>query len=134
MLPISDEQLINAAQAVLNPRKLPEFYVGDVGCAVLSLNDEVFTGTCIGGEYGVCAEQSALSNLIMKGEPRVKRLVAVWRNEQGELHALPPCARCRAFLLSLSQENRNTEIVLGRDHVSMLKDLLPLEGWHAEKL
>jgi cytidine deaminase len=129
----TDEELVRAAEAVLNPQAIEDFYIGDVGCAVLSMDDEVFTGTCIGGPNGICAEQSAVSNLVMRGAPRVRTLVAVWKNEQGELHVLPPCRNCRAFLLSVSTENQNTEIILGRDNVRMLKDLPPLEGWHAAK-
>ncbi len=133
MARVSDEELVCAAEAALNPQKLADFYVGDVGCAVMSFDDEVFTGTCIGGKDGICAEQSAVSNLVMNGEPRVKKLVAVWRSDTGDLHVLPPCEKCRAFLRSLSGENQQTEIILGRDDTRMLQDLLPLEGWHAEK-
>jgi len=131
---ISDEQLIREAATALNSQRLVDFYVGDVGCAVVSFDDEIFTGTCIGGDFGICAEQSAVSNLVMKGEPRVKRLVAVWRDEKGELYVLAPCERCREFLRALTPDNLNANIILGRDHVLKLKDLPPFHGWQAEKL
>lgn len=134
MTNISDEELIKSAESALNSQNLGEFYVADVGCALISENDTVFTGACIGGYLGICAEQSAVSAMVIKGTPKVKKLVAVWKDEQGVLHAIPPCGRCREFLRTISQDNLETEIILGKDHVVKLKDLLPYHGWYAEKL
>jgi cytidine deaminase len=131
---VTDDELIRAAARVLNSQMIGEFYVADVGCALLSFDDRVFTGASIGGHLGLCAEQSAVSNMVASGEPRIKRLVAVWRNEEGQLHALPPCGRCREFLRLVSSENLETDIILGKNHVVKLKDLLPFHGWHAEEL
>jgi cytidine deaminase len=131
---VTDDELIRAAESVLNSRMIGDFYVADVGCALLSFDDQVFTGTSIGGILGLCAEQSAMSNMVASCGPRIKRLVAVWRNNDGKLHALPPCGRCREFLRLMSPENLETDIMLGKDHVVKLKDLLPFQGWHAEEL
>ena len=32
-----------------------------------------------------------------------------------------------------TQDNLEADVLLGRDHVAKLKDLLPEHGWHAEK-
>jgi cytidine deaminase len=134
MASISDIELISAAESALNSQKVGDFYVADVGCALLTYDDQVFIGASVGGYLGVCAEQSAMSNLVADGEPRIKKLVAVWRNEEGRLHALPPCGRCREFLRLMSMDNLEADIILGTDHVVKLKDLLPINGWHAEEL
>jgi cytidine deaminase len=131
---VTDEELIWAAESVLNSQVIGDFYVADVGCALLSVDDQVFTGTSIGGSLGLCAEQSAVSNLVASCGPRIKQLVAVWKNKEGTLHALPPCGRCREFLRLMSPENLETDIILGMDHIVKLKDLVPFHGWHAEQL
>lgn len=94
----------------------------------------ILTGACIGGYLGICAEQSAVSAMASKTGPKIKKLVAVWQDEQGVLYAIPPCGRCRQFLLEISPENLETEIILGKDHIVKLKELLPFHSWHAEKL
>lgn len=130
---ISNEELVKLAEAVLNSQKLDGFYVGDVGCALVSGSGQVFTGACLGTYLGICAEQSAFGSLVSKEEPKIQKIVAVWKNEDGELHVLPPCGRCREFMRVLNQDNLEAEVVLGKDHSVKLKDLLPFHGWHAEK-
>ena len=129
-----DEQLIAAAANALNKQSLGDIYVADVGCALVSRSDQIFAGACVGGEFGVCAEQSAVSQLVSKETPIIKKIVAVWRDDEGVLHALPPCGRCRELMLRISQDNVETDVVLGKDHVSKLGALLPLSYWHAEPL
>ena len=134
MQTVSNANLIQQAAAVLNPVKLTDdMYVGDVACALIAESGETFTGAAIGGYLGLCAEQSAASNMVSHTQPRIIKMVAVWRNENGELFVLPPCGRCREFLCLLSQNNLETDVILGKEHTVKLKDLLPLNGWHAEK-
>jgi cytidine deaminase len=134
MADVTNSDLIEAAASALNPQVIGDFYVADVGCALLTFDGQIFTGASIGGNLGLCAEQSAVSNLAASCEPRIKKLVAVWRSENGQLHALPPCGRCREFLRCMAIENLELEIILGKDHVVKLKDLLPFHGWHAEEV
>jgi cytidine deaminase len=101
---------------------------------LISGSDQIYTGACLGGEFGICAEQSAVSQLVSKEMPIIKKIVAVWRDEEGVLHALPPCGRCRDLMLRISGENLETEVILGKDHVSKLSRLLPFSYWHAEPL
>jgi len=131
---ISDVELCGRAEAALDPHDLGDFYVADVGCAVVAASGSVYTGACIGGQLGLCAEQSAVSAMVSQEPPRIIKLVAVWRDSSGGLHALPPCGRCREFLRLMSQDNLEADVILGRDHVVKLKDLLPSPGWSAELL
>lgn len=131
---ISDQKLIQRAAVALNPQNLGDFYVADVACALISENGEIFTGTDIGTYLGICAEQSAVSNMVQKSAPKISKIVAVWKDEHGELFVIPPCGRCREFLRVMSQDNLEADIILGTDHVVKLKDLLPHHGWHAEKV
>lgn len=130
---MTNRELIEAAGKMLYSQKIDDFYIADVGCALIADNDEVFTGACIGGYLGVCAEQSAASQMVSQGQTKIKKIVAVWKDEQGTLFILPPCGRCREFLRQLSQDNLEADVILGKDHVTKLKDLLPHHGWHAEQ-
>lgn len=131
---ITDAELCERAEAALNPQRLGDFHAADVGCALVSEEGRVFTGACIGGYLGVCAEQSAVSAMVTAGPPRIRKLVAVWRDGNGDLHALPPCGRCREFLRVMSQDNLEADVILGPGHVVKLRDLLPSPGWHSEVL
>lgn len=131
---MDDKQLIKLAEGALNSQKLEGMYIGDVGCALIAANGDVFTGACIGGSLGICAEQGAVSAMVSKTGPKISKIVAVWKNENGQLFVIPPCGRCREFLKSLSADNAEMEVILGKDHIAKLKDLLPFYGWHAEKV
>jgi cytidine deaminase len=61
------------------------------------------------------------------GPPRYP--LAVWRNDQGVLHVLPPCGRCREFIRQIDPTNLDTEVILGRRTSARLRDLLPFNQW-----
>ena len=137
-MPVSDEQLCERAAAALNPQHIAgveELLVADVACALVGRSGQVFTGACVGGYLGMCAEQAAVGAMVSREAPEIHTLVAVWRDpDDRSLHALAPCGRCREFLRTLAPTNLDTRIVLGRDHVVSLRDLLPHHAWHAERL
>jgi len=130
---ISTNELIRVASEALNPQSVSDFLVADVACALVSEVGSVFTGACVGGYLGLCAEQSAMSALVSKEPPRIQKLVAVWRDKNGSLFVIPPCGRCREFLLQLAPENFRAEIILGRNHSVTLGEIMPLQGWHVEE-
>lgn len=133
---MTNKDLIAEASKVLNPQVIDKKHDGhaaNVACAVEAADGQVFTGVCIGGYLSICAEQTALANMLSKTGPVVRRLVAVWRDESDELYALPPCGRCREFLRNIAQKNLEAEIILGKDHSLKLEALFPYPGWHAEK-
>ncbi len=132
MTTTSDDALLTAAASALNPQRVGDAHVADVGCALLSATGRICTGASIGTFLGVCAEQGALSALVSHEPPVVATIVAVWRDEAGALSVLPPCGRCRELLRVLSPDNLRTRVVLGPGHVVPLADLLPFPAWHAE--
>ena len=133
---LSNADLISRAAEALNPQMLAEgFWVADVGAAVEAEDGQVFTGACIGGYLSICAELGALSQLVAATTPTITRVVAVWRNPADSvLHVIPPCGRCREFIRTLSQQNLEATVILGPDHTTTLRDLLPYAGWHAEQV
>ena len=55
----------------------------------------------------------------------------MWRDEEGVLHVIPPCGRCREFIRQIDPANLDTDVVLGRDTSAQVKlrDLLPSNEW-----
>lgn len=128
---ISDAELIDSAAGVLRPRVVEGRLMGDVGAALVSAGGRVYTGVSVDTpSWGLCAERSAMAAMITAGETRVERLVAVWRDaESGALHVLPPCGVCREFLRAVDVGNLGCSVVLGRDWVVGLRELLPFWEW-----
>jgi cytidine deaminase len=62
-------------------------------------------------------------------EPEIAKIVAVWRSDDGMLHVLSPCGRCREFIQQIDPANFDAEVVLGRDRSATLRELLPLNEW-----
>jgi cytidine deaminase len=122
---MTNEELIERARAVVNPRKIAHgFTVGDVGCALLTERGNLHLGVCIdaGGGIGFCAEHSAIASMITQGEQRIMKIVAVL----GDGTILPPCGRCREFMRQVDTGNMDlTEVLLASNKVVKLRDLLP---------
>jgi cytidine deaminase len=126
-----NEELIHAAQAVLNPHTVGDRLFGDVGAALVTSAGSRYLGVCIdtGSGTGFCAEHSAIAAMVTAGEYRIARIVAVWRDEQGVLYVMPPCGRCREFIRQIDEANIDAEVILGRDRSARLRDLLPFNEW-----
>lgn len=129
---MTTEELINAAEKVLRPYKTHDGRLhGDVGAALISGNGKIYTGVCVDtAGWGLCAERSAIAAMITDGEYKIDKIVAIWKDENtGQLYVLAPCGICREFMRQIDQQNLDTEVVLGKDDVKQLKDLLPFYEW-----
>ncbi len=122
---MTNEELIRAAQAVVNPRKISHgLDVGDVGCALLTVKGKLHVGVSIDAIAGLgfCAEHSAIASMVTRGEQRIRKIVAVL----GDGTILPPCGRCREFMHQIDAGNIDcTEVLLGNDKTVILRSLLP---------
>ena len=129
----SDDELIAAAADVLNPHHVGDRLFGDVGSALVATAGNVYRGVCIdtGSGTGFCAEHAAVAAMVTAREYRIARIVAVWRSDEGLLHVLPPCGRCREFVRQIDPGNLDTEVVLGRGDARPLRELLPFNEWPA---
>jgi len=124
MKELTNLEMIEKAKSVLKPRELFLGQAGDVACALLSSNGNLYLGVCIdiGSGIGFCAEHSAISAMITAGESSISKIVAVW----GDNTVLPPCGRCREFIYEIDKTNLNsTDVILGENSVVKLKELLP---------
>jgi cytidine deaminase len=117
-------EMIERAKSVLRPRDLFLAKAGDVACALLSSQGNLYLGVCIdvGSGIGFCAEHSAIAAMITAGESAISKVVAVW----GENTVLPPCGRCREFMYEINEANlTSTDVILGEDRTVKLSELLP---------
>jgi len=131
---ISDDDLIASAEAVLNPHTVDGRVLGDVASALVTEAGAVFCGVCIdtGSGTGFCAEHAAIAAMVTAGEYKITKIVAVWRDDNGVLHVVPPCGRCREFIRQIHPANLGTEVVLGRSGSARLRDLLPYSEWPSQ--
>jgi cytidine deaminase len=130
MVEITNDELIAKAVSVLNPRKVGDFWMGEVGCALLTDQDHLYLGVCIdtGSSMGFCAEHSAIGAMVTAGEYKIKKIVAVWKDEKG-IYILSPCGRCREFMRQIHTDNLEAEVILDRDKTVKLAELLPYHDW-----
>lgn len=95
---------------------------GKVAVACITDKNNLYTGlnfktTC---NVGFCAETSVIAQMILKGETKIKKLVAVYNGNE----IVSPCGKCREQIYQLNHDNLECEIFLG-DKIVLLKDLLP---------
>jgi cytidine deaminase len=129
---ISNAELIALALEVVNPKQISGYTVGDVGTALVTEAGNIYRGVCIdtGSGLGFCAERAAIAQMITNKEYKIKKIVAVWNNNPAkDLHVLPPCGACRQYMLTLSEDALDIEVVLGHDKSVRLADLLPYHEW-----
>ncbi len=119
------EQLITAARAVQGDFDLsPDdgFAAGGVGAAILTADGNVYTGICIDVACGIgfCAEHSAIAEMLKHRETRIAAVVAVTEDQ-----ILPPCGRCREFMMQIDRRNADADVMVAEDTVAKLGSLLP---------
>jgi len=128
---IGNDTLIASAEAVLNPRMVDDRRFGDVGSTLVTKAGNHYSGVCIDTSSGTgfCAEHAAIAAMVTAGEYEIAKIVAVWRDDQGALHVVPPCGRCREFIRQIDPANLDTEVVLSHTSSARLRDLLPHSSW-----
>jgi cytidine deaminase len=92
----------------------------------------VYRGVCLDTDSGLgfCAERTAISQMITNKEYKIKKIAAVWNdNPEKDLYVLPPCGVCRQYMLMLSEDALNIDVVLGSDKTVKLRELLPYHEW-----
>jgi len=120
------DELYNIARELASPRRLSEYTeVAMVGAALLTDKGNIYKGVCIDAPCGMgfCAEHSAIAAMVTAGENRIVKVIAV--GADGRIMA--PCGRCREFMAQIHDDNRNAEVMLSRDNVLPLKNILPYD-------
>ena len=124
-------QLYMEAVSVLNPRKISEdVEAGGVAAALVTDKGNVYRGVCIDTacSMGFFAEHAAIAAMLTAGEDRVEKIVAVdWKKS-----ILPPCGRCREFLMQLG--NPDALVLVAENTAVKVKDLLPFYWQEAQEM
>ena len=124
------EALYAAAKQVLKPRNVSSIIeAGGVAAAIESASGKIHVGVCVDSActLGICAERSAIFNMITNGEDSLRRVIAIDRDGK----AIPPCGACRELMTQLMPEDyREIEIMMDYEagRVVTLGDLTP-EWW-----
>jgi len=131
MTKITNEELIDKASSVINSKKNGEYTIGNVGSALITDKNNIYLGVCIdvGSSMGFCAEHNAIGAMITAGEYKIKKIVAVWKDDKNNIYILSPCGRCREFMRQIDNENLEADIILEKNKTVKLKDLLPYYDW-----
>jgi cytidine deaminase len=128
MVQITDKELIEKAKSVIKPKKSATGrLIADVGAALVTAKGNIYLGVCLDtseGE-GFGAEHHAIAAMITAGESKIKKIVAVWKDGT----VVPPCGKCRELIWQIDKENWNTEVIIRKDKIVKLKELLPYH-WH----
>jgi len=127
---MTNSDLIKRAASVVKTRKTKNGLFGDVGCALLSVENKVYLGVCAASGSNVfCAEQNAIGSMITDSVYRIARIVAVWKDEQDDVHVISPCGNCRQIMLEMDRKNLGAEVILDYDKTVTLEELLPYHTW-----
>ena len=121
---ITNEELIEKARAVVKPKEMRHgFTSADCGAVLVTDKGNVYLGVSIDtpSSMGFCSEHSAIAAMVTNGEYNIKTIVAV----DGAGLVLPPCGRCREFMYQIDKDNLNTDVLVAKDRVVKLRDLLP---------
>lgn len=118
--------LIQKAASVINPRKVKDRLIGDVGCALITDNGNTYLGVC--GDLNsntFCAEKIAVGAMLTAGESRIEKIVAVWKDENGDSYVIAPCGNCRELLRQVNEANLDAKVIMSEEKEVPLRDLLP---------
>ncbi len=125
------KDLIAKARDITGMFKLGnELSAGTVGAALITKSGNVYTGICIDIYCGIgfCAEHAAVAEMLKHRETEIEMIVAVTADK-----ILPPCGRCREMMFQINQNNVNTQVIVAKDRVMTLGELLPLRWQDSEE-
>lgn len=120
------EELYEKAFNIRNPKELSGMISsGSVGAAILTKNHNIYVGVCIdtASSLGMCAERNAIANMITNRENEIIKLVCI--DSKGNV--CYPCGACREYLMQLSKNSKNLEILkkINTKETIKLEKLIP---------
>ena len=121
------QKMYEAAKAVQRKRQVsPYVLAGGVAAAILSEGGNIYTGVCVDtcSTLGICAERSAIFNMLTHGEDRLTRVLAM----MGDGTCGAPCGACRELMVQLMPQcYRDVQILLNSQtgKITTLGELTP---------
>lgn len=128
------DELCEKANNVRNKREISDMIsAGSVGAAILTKNHNIYTGVCIdtASTLGMCAERNAIASMITNNENEIIKLVCI--DSKGRVGS--PCGACREYLMQLSKNSKNIEILVDRENKNVvnLEELIP-DWWGYDRV
>ena len=114
------KKLYCEARKVQKERVISPFIeAGGVAAALLTKKGSIYVGVCIdtASTLGMCAERNAIANMITNGEKEILKLVCI--DSRGEVGS--PCGACREYLMQLSKNSKNIEILMNEKTKKIVK-------------
>lgn len=130
----SNSILIERAASLIKSRRIKDSLFADVGCVLLSQQNQIYLGVCAAsGSNTFCAETAAIAAMITGGEYRIKKIVATWNDERGKTFVISPCGNCRQLMRETDESNLEAEVILDEKKSVLLNELLPYYDWWQEQ-
>lgn len=126
---MTDAELIEEAYKIVGKFALDDIeknHAGHVACALETVDGNIYTGIAVDlrCHSGFCAEIAAIAEMLKNRESKIKTIVAY--NRHGNI--IPPCGHCRETILQVNKENLNTRVIIRKNEVKTLSELMP-ELW-----
>lgn len=123
----TDEELIEAAKAIVRERRTPGW--NEVGAALRTKSGNVYRAIHLEADVGgvaVCAEAIAVGMAVSDGETTFDTIVGVIPLDGGDIEVLPPCGMCRELL---NDYDATTKVIFpggdGKLQKTQVRNLLP---------
>jgi len=131
---MTNKQLIKKATGVVKMKIVKDRVFADVGCALLSSKDNLYLGVCLDtGSKSLGAEQVAMGAMVTAGEYKIKKIVAVWKDDKGDVYVIPPCGTCRQVMKDVDKANLKADVIIDADKTVKLEELLPYnDSWQKQ--
>lgn len=118
--------LYKEAKSKINVQSIPPFIEsGNISCAILSGNNNIYTGVNISTNTSLSssAERNAISLLLNNGEKTIKKIVIL--NELEEL--IKPSEDCLEYLYELCEDIDETEVLIDYEQKETItiRELIP---------
>jgi cytidine deaminase len=124
-----DKELIEEAkQIIVKSQPVNLIDTSEVGCVLITSRGNHFVGVSLGFYCGMgsCGEYQAIGAMITNGEKEIKRIVAVYWDEEETIYKIfPPCGKCREMMLQACKKNKDTEVIVSKNEKVKLIDLMP---------
>ena len=120
----STRALISVASDLVKVKKaFSNDGVGNNACALMSRKGAIYSGISVDmkSDFGLCAEQAAIADMLKHGESNISILVSV--SHLGDI--VVPCGKCLEFIQELNPNNNTTIVLLPDGSTRTVSYLLP---------
>ena len=113
---MNNKDLIEKAVSAIKIKKIKDYLIGDVGCALVTSKDNIYLGVSAAIDANTfCAEKNAIGSMLTAGEYKIKKIVTVWKDKKNNICIIPPCGNCRQLIKQVDKDNLETGVILDKN-------------------